>query len=373
MIQSEPAGRQGVADPYGQGLYQPYLHRFAVLTAAASVILIAAGAAVTSTGSGDAVPDWPLAYGAVFPRMVGGVLIEHSHRLLAGLTSILIGVLGLWLWAKEARRWTKWIGGIACLAVLAQALLGGLRVLIISQESLQAAALRLSGLGHINPVRIGVAAAHAFLAQVVLCLTFTLATVTSRAWLGFAAVGKPRSFRAGRWLIAVMVLVVFAQLILGALMRHMGAGLVIPDFPLAFGHWVPPFVNLPLDARAPFPLTREDLLWQVLVHYSHRVVALFVMLLVVGLMIRGKRRRDSESISGRVIGLIAALTLTQVSLGAAIIWTKKAMPVTVAHVTIGALLLGACISLALWSWRAPGAPSEVRSSLPLGTMEVLPQ
>ena len=78
-------------------MYSKGLHRFAVLTAAFIVFLIGVGASVTSTGSGDAVPDWPLSYGTLFPRMVGGVFYEHGHRLVAGTAAILITILMIWL------------------------------------------------------------------------------------------------------------------------------------------------------------------------------------------------------------------------------------------------------------------------------------
>lgn len=66
-----------------------WVQRFAVLTAGATLVLIFVGALVTSTGSGLAVPDWPLSFGQVFPPMVGGVLFEHGHRLVAALVGLL--------------------------------------------------------------------------------------------------------------------------------------------------------------------------------------------------------------------------------------------------------------------------------------------
>ena len=65
-----------------------WVHRFAVLTAGATLVLIFVGALVTSTGSGLAVPDWPLSFGQVFPPMVGGVLFEHGHRLVAACVGL---------------------------------------------------------------------------------------------------------------------------------------------------------------------------------------------------------------------------------------------------------------------------------------------
>ena len=78
-------------------------HRFAVLTTVATYALLFLGGLVTSTGSGLAVPDWPLSFGQVFPAMVGGVLFEHGHRLAATTVGLLTLVLSIWTVVGEAR------------------------------------------------------------------------------------------------------------------------------------------------------------------------------------------------------------------------------------------------------------------------------
>ena len=65
-------------------------HRLAVLTTAATFLLILAGGVVTNTGTGMAVPDWPTTFGYnmfLYPlsRMTGGVYYEHAHRLFGSL------------------------------------------------------------------------------------------------------------------------------------------------------------------------------------------------------------------------------------------------------------------------------------------------
>jgi cytochrome c oxidase assembly protein subunit 15 len=87
------------------------LHRYATLVAFATLILIAAGGLVTSTGSGLSVPDWPTTYGYsmfTFPlsKMVGGIRFEHTHRLIASTVGFLTIVLVVWLW-RDSRRWTR--------------------------------------------------------------------------------------------------------------------------------------------------------------------------------------------------------------------------------------------------------------------------
>src|SRR5207253_8752259 len=105
------------------------LHRFAVLTAGATLVLLFLGGLVTSTGSGLAVPDWPLSFGQVFPPMVGGVLFEHGHRLAATAVGCLTVVLALWTVVGDARASVRALGLLALLAVVLQGLLGGITVL----------------------------------------------------------------------------------------------------------------------------------------------------------------------------------------------------------------------------------------------------
>jgi hypothetical protein len=106
-----------------------WVHRSAVVTAGATLVLIFVGALVTSTGSGLAVPDWPLSFGQVFPPMVGGVLFEHGHRLVAACVGLLTVTLMVLLSHWEPRAWVRWLARGAVLAVLLQGALGGVTVL----------------------------------------------------------------------------------------------------------------------------------------------------------------------------------------------------------------------------------------------------
>ena len=91
------------------------LHRFAVLTAIATLGLIGIGGLVTSHGAGMAVPDWPNTYGYnmfFFPisQWVGGIFYEHTHRLAASAVGLLTVVLALWLYGRSARPLMRWAG-----------------------------------------------------------------------------------------------------------------------------------------------------------------------------------------------------------------------------------------------------------------------
>src|SRR6185437_15959702 len=209
------------------------LFLFSLLVAASTALLIFAGGLVTSTGSGLSVPDWPNTYGWfmwAFPisKMVGGIFYEHLHRLVASTVGFLIVVLAIWLYRAEPRRWVRRLGYVALGAVIAQGILGGITVLWYLPDA--------------------VSIAHASLAQIVFCLTATIALVTSPGWRdGYATKSQipntksqiPRDLTLER-LGIVTTSIIYVQILIGATMRHTGAGLAIPDFPLAFGHLIPP-------------------------------------------------------------------------------------------------------------------------------------
>ena len=291
-----------------------WLHRYACLTAVATFFLVIAGGLVTSTGSGLAVPDWPLSYGMVFPPMVGGIFYEHGHRMVAGTVGLLTIGLVAWLFVSEPRAWVRRLGLIALAAVVTQAILGGITVLLLLPPA--------------------VSIAHACLAQTFFCLVVTIAVVTSRAWIerDGREDDSPAASPAG--LAAATVAVVFVQLLLGALMRHTGAGLAIPDFPLAFGRVVPPF-----DQSG------------VAVHFAHRVGALAVAAVVAMTARAALRTAVRRQAVGLPAGLLAALVAAQIVLGAFTVWTGKAVAPTTAHVANGALILAVSLVVALLARR----------------------
>ncbi|MEA2625476.1 MAG: heme a synthase, partial [Candidatus Binatota bacterium] len=215
-----------------------FLNAFARLTSAATLLLIFAGGLVTSTGSALAVPDWPLSYGQLFPPMVGGVFYEHGHRMIAGTVAVLTVILATWVCLADARAWVRRLALVAVAAILLQAVLGGLTVLFLL------------------PTPISVA--HACLGQTFFCVTVLLAMVTGRTWKGIDRSRRPErtTVPSLRSLSAALAVMVYAQLIIGAVMRHTGAGLAIPDFPLAFGRIVPDLSSA-----------------SVAVHYLHRMGA----------------------------------------------------------------------------------------------------
>jgi cytochrome c oxidase assembly protein subunit 15 len=297
--------------------FDAWRHRFAVATVAATLALIFIGGLVTSTGSGLSVPDWPLSYGMLMPPMVGGVFYEHGHRMAATAVGFLTLVLAIWTARAEPRRGVRRLAWAALAAVITQGVLGGLTVI------------------YLLPTPVSVA--HACLAQLFFCTVIALATVTSREWLAAASPGDDVSGVRSADIAASAG--VFLQLLLGAVMRHTGAGLAIPDFPTSFGRWVPPLDQLP-----------------VAVHFAHRVGALVVTVLVVRLAVAAWRAADRRF--RRPAALVVALVLVQVGFGAATVLTGKAVTPTTIHVALGAAVLGSCWWLALRSTRLLRRPNE---------------
>ena len=293
------------------------LHRFAVLTALATLLLIVAGGLVTSTESGLSVPDWPLSYGRLMPPMVGGIFYEHGHRMVATTVGILTVVLAIWLARREPRRSVRVLGWAALAAVVAQGVLGGMTVLFLLP----------------TPVSV----AHACLAQTFFCLVVALAVVTSPRWRDGSLAPASPAARVGAWTVAA----VFLQLLIGAVMRHEKAGLAIPDFPLALGRVIPPISS-----------------FAVAIHFAHRAWALVVAGFVLACLVTGLRS-GRRGLAGGGIAL-AVLVVVQIALGAATVLTRKAVPVATAHVATGALLLATALAYTLVSRRVIAPASAVR-------------
>ncbi|MGB2717320.1 MAG: COX15/CtaA family protein [Vicinamibacterales bacterium] len=305
------------------------LHRFTWFVAACTVILLAAGGMVTSTRSGLAVPDWPNTYGHFmfsfpFEKMVGGILYEHGHRMIASLVGMLTIVLTIWTWRVDQRRWVRWLAVGALAAVVLQGLLGGLTVL-----------LRLPA-----PVSVG----HAALAQLFFCITVSLALFTSRGWL---APSSPLPDDTTLRVIApVTTVLIYAQMLLGATMRHREAGLAIPDFPWAYGRLVPPFWSA-----------------DIAIHYAHRVGALVVTAMVVAVAAHVYWWHRRQPPLKRPAVLMVGLVLIQVTLGAFVVLTGLQPIVNTAHLVNGALLLAASVVLALRSyWISMAARADLRAA-----------
>ena len=192
-------------------IYSPCLYRIAIITAAATFLLIVIGGIVTSTESGLAVPDWPTTFGYnmfLYPisEMVGGILYEHSHRLMGSLVGLLTIVLFILLLIKDSRKWVKWLGFAALIGVSVQGVLGGLRV---------------------TELNLNFAIVHACLAQAFFALLCGICLFTSRQWLKNQSIGQIEGIQSKklRRLSLFTTSLIYFQLIFGAVLRHTGSRL----------------------------------------------------------------------------------------------------------------------------------------------------
>jgi cytochrome c oxidase assembly protein subunit 15 len=329
--------------------YNPWLHRIALLTAAATFPLIFMGGLVTSHGAGMSVPDWPNSYGYNMflfpPRLwVGGILYEHTHRLMGTIVGMLSIVLTVVAWTVESRRWVRWIATGVLGAVIFQGVLGGLRVVW---------------------VKLDLAIVHACFAQAFFCFAAFTAIVTSKWWIEVPE--QPSS--NGKWLIrlaSVGVLAIYAQLIVGATMRHYDAGLAIPDLPWAYGKLLPPTDDAGLKsinaARAWESGLKPVTLAQVWLHFGHRLGAVIVSALVTALVVPVLARKGRPRKLVIPAALLGVLLGTQIALGVFTVLYRKPADVASAHVAVGALVLVTTFVLTvraarLYGRRAAPAPA----------------
>jgi len=288
-----------------------WLRRFTKLVASLTLFLIFAGAMVTSTGSGLSVPDWPTTYGTnmftfPFSKWVGGIFFEHGHRLIAATVGFLTVVQAIWLQLREPKRFLRRLGWCSLGAVIAQGVLGGLTVIFLLPHA--------------------ISVAHAGLAEIFLCLNVSIAFFASDMYRMLRGIEKgdaPVGPSMG------LVALVYGQILVGALMRHLGAGLAIPDFPTSFGGVVPHFTTAAIA-----------------VNFAHRVGGVAVAAAIIAMFIRVRRFEASHPLR-QFATLLLVTVLAQVTLGAYTVWSGKQPVITSLHVVTGALTLALSLLFAL--------------------------
>jgi cytochrome c oxidase assembly protein subunit 15 len=316
-----------------------WLNRFAWFICVAALFLICSGGMVTSKNVGLAVPDWPTTFGYnmfLFPvsKWVGGILFEHTHRLIASAVGFLTIILAVWLWSSESRRWVRNLGLIALAGVILQGILGGLRVTMLKDE-------------------IGIF--HACIAQAFLALLVVIALVTTRFWRSLDEIDISRkNFAPIRALAVAITLAIYVQLALGATMRHQHRDLAILDFPTANGVWIPDTsatalakINAWRDARG---FSDVDA-FQIWLQTIHRFVALLIGIGVIAFCSRVWRDARQVSALKKLSMWWVAFLLVQLTLGAWTIWSNKAADIATAHVAVGAIMLSFGVSISAICWR----------------------
>jgi cytochrome c oxidase assembly protein subunit 15 len=280
-----------------------------LFTACATLIVITAGALVTSNDAGLSVPDWPTSFGSLVkvPHFVGGIRYEWSHRMLAGTLVSLTLTIAVWTLLVERRRWLRWLAVGAFCTVIAQAILGGLTVLLFQPP--------------------WISTAHATVAQTFFCIATAIALFTGRRWVQEQPDDRPQvefdSRRPSLFTLTVLsIVVLYVQLILGGMFRHHGMS------------WSP--------------------------HVANAVIVAFVLTWTA---IRAISSYSNIDAVRRPAVVMLSLLIAQLCLGFAafltrVAWGRSAaqpeLPMvasTVAHVAVGALLLATTVVLTIQVWR----------------------
>ncbi len=289
-----------------------------------------------------AFPDWPLSNGSLNPA--GWLtqidkLAEHSHRLSAGVMSIVTIILAIWVSRTDSRSWLRKLSWFAVGLVLAQAVVGGLRVLYNPQT--------VDALG--TSVGRLFAMLHACLAQLFVCTLIAIAVAVSRGWTRgggrHAASGGPAYGmigpigRVGRICCGLL----FLQLAIAAVVRHSFAWSAMPTFPFS---------------TADGGLLPASWDFRVGIHFAHRVMALVLALAIPWFAVQIWRSRSTTVPMKLGAVLLVALLIFQITLGALIILRKHSVTPTTGHVLVGAFTLATTFFLTWLAHRDAIANSE---------------
>ncbi len=294
------------------------LHQFACLLSLVTFILIVAGASVTSNRAGLAVPDWPTTYGQFmfsFPmsKWVGNILYEHGHRLIASAVGILTIILAVWLVRVEPRRWVRRLGIAALAVVIAQGILGGLTVKFMLPPS--------------------ISIAHASLAEAFFCITVILAFVTSERWTQRSPEAETANARFVQRLSLASAMAAYAQIILGAAIRHAESGL--------FAHI--------LGAAAVFGCIVTGMVVVLFTVESKRFLRHAILLLCL--------------VTAQIaLGLVTLMVRVPKNASGQLSAVQVFVPTL--HLALGALILATSLGMALKAYRFLSVPRE-ESALPL--------
>jgi heme a synthase len=316
-------------DPSPQETGSIWLHRYILLIAGCTLVLLAAGALVTGNNAGLSVPDWPLSFGQWMPPMIGGVFFEHGHRMIAATVGFMTLLLTAWIFIGERRKNVRMLGFLALATVVMQGMLGGATVL-----------LKL-------PPAISIA--HACLAQTFFCIMIALAWITSPAWNTpkFKELSDPvpALFHP---VSLTLVAAIFVQLLLGAALRHSILGPGREYFTLGISlHIVGAFVVLGLVIGMFILIKTQGPKQPAFARLGRGLLVHGVMQLFLG--------------GGSYMARMVDKTLISPDVPAP---SLPVVAVTTLHLVVGAMILAGALSLALLGHRS-AAQEQISTNLPL--------
>ena len=295
--------------------YNAGVHRFAVFTVGWTVLLFVAGALVTSKDAALSVTDWPKSHGQWVPALSslqGGDFFEFSHRFVAGGLGILTLVLAVLLFLKERRVWLRWLGAIAVLGVVVQAVLGGQVVIRLLHYWLQVI--------------------HACFAQIVFAAVLGIAVFTSKWWVTERSQLEDKGWPSIHFVATLNAAVIYLQVILGAGFRH-----------------------------------KDIRIW------PHAAGAVVVLGTVTWTAVALRKRFGTSREFGRARILLHSIFGTQFLLGLLAYWSRlttadapQPMPVmvwlTVIHTVVGAILFAFSVLVVLMCYRLVPRTGEVAAT-----------
>ena len=304
-----------------------WLRTFSKLTVLSTLFLIFVGALVKSHEVGLSVPDWPTTYGKqmfAFPLsdMVGGIFYEHGHRIVATIVGFFTMIQAIWLGFSYEPKWLKKLGYFVLATVILQGLFGGITVLFFLPP----------------PVSI----LHGILAQTFFIMTIVLAYGLSIERTKRVEKKWPKGLQKGAIIIGGSI---YIQLILGALMRHTGSGMAIPDFPTMGGVWIPTFSdNMINNINAILFDLNLDMVSrnQVMIHFIHRFGAVLVTGAIGYYVFRYHSFLKRHQLPNMTLWLMVIIVIIQITLGVATVLSERSPYIASFHVVTGAVLLGLC-------------------------------
>jgi len=289
--------------------------RLAVVSTAATFVLIAVGALVRATDSGLGCPDWPRCFGRLAPPAELHAWIEHSHRLVAAVVVVLVALLAVAAWRTGQPRGVRWAAAAAVVVVLAQALIGAVVVWWkLASESVT--------------LHLGTALALVALLEVIAFRARWPAASAPQAEDG-PPVRRDRGFVR---LAAAGAGLTYLQMLVGSTVTGHDAGLAYP-------------LTVLLPDLGP-GVARVQL--------AHRALAAVVAVLVVATWLVARRTQRAHPTVTRLAGYAAGLVLVQVVLGAANVANRLSALTVVPHLVVGSLLWGTMFALVLHAHRFTG-------------------